>query len=150
MTPRERALTRLRWVSSFGPSPGQDRLEAGLHRRLCARLELKASPPRPEPGASLGQRSDAIRRARAVAVGPHAPLLMRIVRDPFPMKPSGAARRPLEGPDHSRPRVEPGPRLAEVIEELKEALRHGAPMRQIVHRPAERPRPFARIREQTP
>ncbi|HHO53303.1 MAG TPA: hypothetical protein ENK18_21135 [Deltaproteobacteria bacterium] len=147
MTPRERALIRLRWVSSFGPRSGHGWSGAGLLDRLSARLEARLPEPRPVPGASLGLHSGGLRRARPVAVGPYAPLLMRIVRDPFPLRPGGATRQALVIADPRRPRAEPGPRLAEVSDGIREARAHGAPMRRIDHRPVERPRPFARIRE---
>ncbi len=155
MTPRERALTRIRWASSFGSGVGRGPLERSLTRRLHTRLEAHTRPERTPLGAQIRAADLASRRARVVEAGPNAPLLMRIVRDPFPMRPGSSIRtkRPLA--DRARDRLDPAARsgrlcLAEVAEELHEALRHVAPMRQPGRRLVQRPRPFARIREQSP
>jgi hypothetical protein len=118
-------------------------------RRLVSReVSPIADRPRlPEPSASIGHPTEAVRDMRIRAPGqptPNAPLLMRIVRTPFSLAPGRTARttiprgrEPLVRDRH----VGPGRVFRDLVREIRS--RPGL-MTTVDHRPAFRPRPFAR------
>lgn len=143
MTPRERARIRLsRHVPDFGHWEAR-----GPARRVARREEIDLRPEREVPGESVRVRDQAtVKAAATVNPGPNAPLLMRIVRDPYRLDPGRAARvRYLAEPDPAEETE--AVRVADLVREKREALRSVRPVRQIDHRPAHRAHPFARARE---
>ncbi len=144
MTPRERAQARLgRHVPDFGHWDVRQPA-----RRVAGREDLDPRPEREVVGASVRVRDGEgeVRSAPTVHPGPNAPLLMRIVRDPYALRP-GSAERVRYLPEGASEQEEPAVRLADVVREKREALRASRPLREIDHRPVERERPFARVRQ---
>lgn len=144
MNHRERAAARLS-RSTFGWSEWDGRLPT---YRLAARSETPGDV-RPAPSDSLTRREVTVKKIATAQVGPHAPLLKRVIRTPYALETTRAARvdgRPI--PDLARTVVEPrkGP-IDDGRSELG-ALRapEAPPMRALDHRPHYRLPPFWRIR----
>ncbi|MFT4628884.1 MAG: hypothetical protein ACI8PZ_007580, partial [Myxococcota bacterium] len=98
MRHRERAAKRLE-RHRYGWTSWDDRHPV---RRIADRL-VEAPGERVDPGASLKVRTVTTTMRKPVDIGPHAPLLKRVIRSPYPLSPVRPARvagRPQ--PDLSR------------------------------------------------
>lgn len=147
MTPRHRASARLsRHVPRVAESV--ERLPAS---RVISREE-DTRPSRSLPSDLVHIPAEVrIKRLRPVRLGPNAPLLIRLVRQPYALR----TVRPVRRAEASRERPstldrEPFPDPAAELAALRESYRVGRPMRQLEHRPDPRPRPFERLREREP
>ena len=144
MNHRERAAARLAWPT-FGWSEWDDRLPT---HRVAARAEA-ATDARRSPSDSLTRREVTVKKRTPAQVGPHAPLLKRVIRSPYALETTRAARvdgRPI--PDLTRVVVEHRARPIDdgraELGSLREPV--APPMRALDHRPHYRLPPFWRIR----
>ena len=126
---------------------GADRPE----RRLAARLRSRESVTereRPEPGSTLRlSRESADRPLRTIEAGPNAPLLIRVVRHPYALRPGDTVR--VQG----RPSLDLAPPVRDralifrsVVAELWAAHHEPSILKGLSFRPVPRPNPFARAR----
>lgn len=143
MKPRHRAQARLaRHVPALPES--SERLPV---RRLAQR-EDEGERTRRIPGETVRVQAEIqVKPLRTVRPEPNAPLLIRLVRNPYALDTGRSVRVPNESRD--RPSVldrEPFPNPSAEVAELRDAMKVARPMREIVHHPVLRPHPFGRAR----
>jgi hypothetical protein len=130
---------------------GADPRRLGREGRLATRLqarEVARDRDRPEPGSTLRFAREVVDRSlRAVEAGPNAPLLIRVVRYPYALRPGDTVR--VQG----RPSVELAPPVRDrglvfrsVVAELWAAHHAPSVVKGLSFRPVARPSPFARAR----